>query len=311
MKPDEEAESEDEPEWVQSFHDSQAAAESGDIKEAEALSLQTFVHIMEEAAKKPPAPHLSELKLAHECEANADWEGAEVAFKRAVALEIELHGYAVQTLKSLARFYHFRNREREALETVHAATEAARQMGRDGIFLATALQTEISYLFGAGENEKARPLLDEALQIVENDPYCKSLLHHFRFYEVSECVHSGNLDGAEALLNEMWPQVEQWQQAMFMMGHQSALASWWQLRALCCQKRGQVSEEIEALRRVVHFQHIIAQAPQLEGPYKFNALAGALHKLGAALQQNGDALALQVLAESASLRRDMGLEPLQ
>ena len=310
MKLSEEAESEDEPEWLQSFQEAQQAEEDGDMEQAAELSVQTFAQLMEEAAKKPPSRALRELKAADKCEARADWEGAEEAFKYAVTLEIEERGYAMLNPKYLARFYSFRDRKSEALATIHAATETARQHYKGRIILAMSLQDEIFYLMAAGEYEKARPLIDEGLHILESVPHDKIFRHNFRLYEAEYCLHNDDLAAAEAILNQMWSQIEAWQQAMFLAGFQSTLASWWKVRALCCQKRGQVSEEIEALRRVVHFRRVIAQAPQLEGPYKFNALAGALHKLGTALQQNGDALAAQVLAESASLRRGIGLEPL-
>ena len=51
----------------------------------------------------------------------------------------------------------------------------------------------------------------------------------------------------------------------------------------------------------------MAQAPQLEGPYKLNNLAHVLHSLGRALQRAGDPLAAHAFAESQSLRRSVGL----
>ena len=94
-------------------------------------------------------------------------------------------------------------------------------------------------------------------------------------------------------------------------GVQSGLASWWEVTARIRTLQEDYLGAAAAYGIAVNFRRIVSQAPQLEGPYKFNSLAIALHRHALALLAANDvAGATQAFKESRSIRERIGLPPI-
>lgn len=265
--------------------------------------------LVKQTENEPPSLCLREWKIAGQCEAAFDWAGAEAAYKRAIESEEVGSPLATRGQSHLAGFYSLVGRDEEAFGIARAMTQAARRS--EGWMrpreLSQSLRAEASWRLKRGEVAQARALAEESLRELEGQPHLEMLARRARLLRAECDIAGGDLEAASRDLDELWLQLEPWQNAGMFAGWQGTLALWWRARALYWEKAGQDEAEIEAWRQVVHFQRVLTQAPQLDGPYQLNGLAFAVRSLGRALERAGSPLAAHAFGESRSLRSSIGL----
>lgn len=282
-----------------------AASESDDPKAQEEAALKAFEKIME--MDHEPSPWLIAMGKAHEREAVADWEGAEKAYKAAIATEPDKPSSQAMVWEKLSSLYSMTGRDDMAFEAAQIATSLERSAPHP-MLLHIRLAHEAAFYLKWGDWQKALELVEEALawadEEIKNSIYQAQLLP-----TRARClILKGDLDAARADLHALWKLVDPHDEGYFFAGWQGAFANYWQATAQLCVSQGDLEGVAKAHREVVYRRRIIAELPQLEGPYKHNSLARALHDLAQALQNVGDPEADELFEESRSLRRSIGLD---
>ncbi|MBV9468712.1 MAG: hypothetical protein JO316_17050 [Abitibacteriaceae bacterium] len=260
--------------------------------------------------KEEPSPWLDAMREARRCEAAFDWAGAEASYQRAIASSPDSPGLQYGGYRELAYFYRLLGRDAEALQAKRQATDWARLDGL-AIKIAMALEAEAAGYLLLKDLPTAWAKLEEAFNFIGDDlllrlPRARGfILRADYFLAVDDITQAHNA------LNAAWPLVQPHADAFSSLGWQSSLAHGWSTMARLRAAQDDLVGAIAPYREAVHRWRIIAQAPHAQGPYKFNSLAGALRDLGCALRAVGDPLAKDAFQESHSIRRSIGLLPLE
>lgn len=286
------------------------ATQRGDIPAAESLGLEFLVLASERAAKEPS----DDLRLnaeAHCHEEYADWPKAEAAYRQALELAVaqKNHGLEFKAHDDLSSLYGLLGDSRRALEETQAALQAARRTGI-GPLLTMALESRARSLLEAGDASAALAAANEIVEVCGDDKMydlqrARGLVIRARSAVELKDVASAEADQAVAM-QILAPRSD----AAMFAGVQSGLAGWWEvtsrIRSIHQDHRGAA----EALSKAVEFRRHVSQLPQLEGPYKFNALAETLHRYARAALAAGDGdTAVHAFVESRSIKHSIGLPP--
>jgi tetratricopeptide (TPR) repeat protein len=250
------------------------------------------------------------MEHAHTFEADQNWAAAEEAYRHAIELSMNFPLLQWRAYSDLHSLFGFLGREREALAAAHSASECAR---RDPIpaILSIALFDEARFHLKQNETEQATELLEEAFHVVQgeltnNQGRAYALVLRARCFLIKQ-----ELSKAEADLSAAWAELGPKARVSRLPGTLGVLAMWWATKAQIASTLGSILPAIAALREQVACCRLIAQAPQLTGPYKWHSLAIALRDLGVLLQKDGDISgATQALEESRSIQASIGLRPL-
>jgi tetratricopeptide (TPR) repeat protein len=246
---------------------------------------------------------------AHEHENQQDWDAAEAAHLRVLALAgAENQAPALfKAHQDLASFYSLRDRREEALEHARAALAAARGAELD-ILTMMALESLAHTLLRDERIEEVRAAAEEILLLAAADPMYDLQRARALILRARCCVATGELDIVDADLPVAWGLLAPHAAAGFMAGIQSALASWWGVTSRLRAARGDVRAAAVAMREAVFHRRNVAAAPQLEGPYKYQSLTTALQEYSVALLTAGEfQAAREAFEEAQAIRQAIGL----
>ncbi len=255
-----------------------------------------------------PSPWLAAMGQAHECEARFDWDGAKAAYERAAFAEPNA-GLESGAWRDLSALHSMLDEDDLALECAARATEAARRCDSLSV-LAMALGAEASLLL-ASNPALAREKIAEELAVLEDESLHDILRMRALILRARCAVQENDLDGAGRELDLVWTQIKKWRNEPFFAGRHGVLAAYWATRSGLSEKRGDWRRVQKARLEVVEHCRFVASVPQIEGPFKHNNLALALHRAGEALQRNNSARAAELFAQSRELRAFIGLGPLK
>jgi len=260
------------------------------------------------------SPWLAALGRAHECEARFDWKGAKVAYREAVvAGRADNLALQAKALGSLCALFNLLDEPDRALEVAVEAVAVARKVEKPWMrahALKSALPSESVLRMRRGELEVARELLREEFELLrEDEKMSEALVPGALVRRALLNIKSEDFEAAQLDLNEAWPLLQARREWTFMTTYQAGFANWWTAKALLCAAQNDCDGEIEARREAVEFRFVVAQAPQLEGPFKWNSLAKAWFDLAMALRPVDFAGSEEALDQSDMLRRNIGLEP--
>jgi hypothetical protein len=172
------------------------------------------------------------------------------------------------------------------------------------------LQAEARLYLNQNELQQAWATLDESLAVIENNPTGVSRASAMVLR--AECfIREGNLSQAEEELASAWKLLQPHAEAHFAGGWQSSLASWWTATARLRVRQKKQEPAVLAWREAAARRRIVADLPQIEGPYKHNAVAVALCDSTKLLQTIGDDSAGKLFEESDAIRRSIGLPALE
>jgi hypothetical protein len=256
------------------------------------------------------SPWLQAMEDAHCCEVALDWPGAEQAYKRAVQVTTREPMLQYKACSQLSALYGLLDRKAEALTMAQVASSSARDSNMPPL-LSIALQAEAELWLGAGNSSEAWRAINEALKVVEEGP-TQNLERARALIVRGSCFRQeGDWPCVRADLAAAWSLLEAKSPMSYGPGWQAGLAKWWAVTASLRSVEGDLSGALLAWHETVAQRRLIARAPQLEGPYKWNALATALRDLTLALRVVGDEpAAAEAFRESCSIRRGIGLPPL-
>jgi tetratricopeptide (TPR) repeat protein len=292
---------------LQAYH---KAMQRGDIQEAEAIGVECLLLASDEAEDNPSAD--LQLKMeAHDHENAADWSQAEAAYRQALELAQTQKQDAMiyKAHADLSNLYSLLDQKDRALEESTGAVEAARRTDMVPLF-GMALQSLIGDLLERGDVSSALSAATEMLDLCGEDRMYDLVRARALISRARCLVDLDDIASAEADLNQAWRILAPQASAGMFAGAQAGLAAWWAVTARLRSHQRDLPGAAEAWQKAVKFRRHVSQLPQLEGPYKFNALAQTLHRCGLALLavSNMEAAA-QAITESRTIRRSIGLPP--
>lgn len=304
-RPDEQSKSNEE--WDSLFQNYADAVESENIEEQERAVLEVWQKMSE--IDDEPSPWLIAMTEAHECEAAFDWEGAEAAYKRAVTAE-ENTGLQSKAYESLASLYYLLDRDELALKADQEANRLA-LLDPISVLAVFAFISEAGCFLRNDDFAGAEQALNEAFARIEEGPMHHLLRAYALIQRAKYFIKLKDFEAAKRDLSIAWPLIEPHADFFYAAGWQNAIGSWWAATAQMREREDQDWEAMKAHKEVVARRRIIAQLPQLEGPYKHNSLAVALRDFGLSLRAVDNALAADAFKESRMIRRSIGLPPLK
>jgi tetratricopeptide (TPR) repeat protein len=309
-QPDQEGDQLPDDEFVQLVQRFQDAVQAGRVDEADALSLN-LMGLAAQHAMAHPTPEMEIQAEAQRCEAAADWQGAENAYRKLLD-RADSSGEAMQRyngLSALCGLNQLLGRSAVALEKAETATAAARATELTTL-LAMALEQQARCALRLGRVSEAAAALDEALRSMGQEKMYdvqrgRCLVHR------AECaLGSDDLGGADASLEAAHRCLEPQSRMEWAAGVHAGVARWWAVKARLLSAQGDVSGAANAWAKAVAGRRHVAELPHAGGVYTQNALAEALAEQGRFLLTTGRAPeAEEALAETRSIRERLGLPP--
>lgn len=274
-----------------------------------------MLEILELAAEWADNDHSPEIRLKEEathCENRGDWEGAEAAYRRMVALA-DAGPHPLQQCRDryeLAVFLTLVGRNEEALREAQVAAAFARQVDLRPL-IAMALECVANCALAVGRIEEARRAAEESLTCLGTDPLF-SLQRARGLILRARCAVASNVEtAAESDLDEAWQILAPLSNSWIMAAGRGGLAAWWSCTARLRQRQGDREGAEAAAGAAVERWRRLGGLPHLEGVYVRNALAQSLHFHGQTLADAGlPYQAEEAFAESRDIRKALRLPPL-
>jgi hypothetical protein len=304
-RPNEPGPSDNALELVQQY---QEAVQAGRMEDAEAAAWNLLAMMGQQAATRPD-PEMLLLTEASNHEAAADWQGAEVAYRKVLARAVATGEVTSQyrAYVGLSGLFQLVGDHTTAIEQAHSATAAARQAGLP-ILVAMALEQQAACALRLNQLSDASLAVEEALRCMADE----------KIYDVqrgrclilrAECnLKLGSNAAAASDLDAAWQLLEVQSAMQWAAGVHSALARWWSAKAGLQARQGDWNGAIQAWNNAVTCRRYVAGLPHATGPYAQNALAETLAASGQALVAAGNREAAErLLAESYAIRQRIGV----
>jgi tetratricopeptide (TPR) repeat protein len=207
----------------------------------------------------------------------------------------------------LADLHRAFGRLRPALEEARAATAAARRTHWDTV-IAMALLKEASCALAAGEVAEAIRAADEALDLIDGNPY-QDLLHGRILATRARClVEQGKLDDAEEDLVGARAMIEARPAPSHFAGMQRGLAHWWSAMARLRVARGDTRGAIEAQRSAIRHWRWVCELPHAAPAIPRERMAEAIGSYGELLTRADDPDGAEAaFSVSRAIRGSLGL----
>ena len=289
------------------------AASAGQTEQAEAAALQ-MLSLAGEEAEHNPSPELLLTEQARVCEERGAWGDAEALYRKLLAMagasdeaSHTKHGQIFQAHRHLCNLFLLLGEYAKAGESAAAALVAARAAELSPLLI-WALDLNAYCALRLQDRPSALAMAAEAVRTVEPGPLYDTLRAGAWVSRARCRVLAGDDDLAEQDLLASQPIL--FGKGLFDMaaGLHSRAASWWEVRASLCERRGDWSDALEAWTRAVECRRHVASLPHVQSPHTLAALARTLLRLGAALREHGDEQeAGRILTEGSNIWQELGL----
>jgi hypothetical protein len=243
---------------------------------------------------------------ASEHEGAARWEQAEAAYRRILTLA-EAEGNQAALFKAhddLRTLFAMRGLGDQALQEAQAAVAAALKTDLAALQVA-AWQGLFQCHLIHGDLKSAAATAEQAVQITSGET---SLLRARALLMRARCRTEQALTSeSEEDLAGAWQILAPQAQATLFAGVQSSLAVWWDVTARIRARAQDLAGAAEAKGKAVEFRRTVSHLPQLEGPYKYHALAKELQEYSVVLMAAGNAEAARAaFDESREIQQRIG-----
>jgi tetratricopeptide (TPR) repeat protein len=280
---------------VSKFKAHRDAMREGEYSKADQLGkdvLRSAVELMmAEVDEKGPPRDLMLLAQAQACENCGDWNGAIVAYREALNLELD-SGSPFSIWKrhdDLANLYYLIGDVNAAFEELKLASVAARK-GDSDIGLRMAMSAEAKMLIRLDHPEAALKVIRDGLAVPDPDSIDELLPANLRTLQAHCEAKLGDTAAARKLLETVWPIVRIADHLPSAAGYKSVLCYWWIACALCAKNDGNIQAEIDALCEAVRIARQIAQIEHVIDVYTRANLMRALLLYANALEQASNTL---------------------
>lgn len=281
---------------------------ANDAEQVEAAALDAL-RIAAEEAEKNPSPELVFKMEASDCEARADWAGAEAAYRKVLSIQEATGNFVLisKTHCELGRLFLLVGDLEKAEACARAATATARQTDLFAVHV-MALQNQANCALRRLDYSGALQAASEAVALVEPGPL-QDRRRASALVTRARCrLASGDFEGADSDLAACKPiLLEQDVSPMFAGVHSNA-AAWHEVAAGIRAHHRDLDGAVQAWTRAVQGRRHVASLGHVSGPHTSAALARALRHLGQALHAAGQPQEGQTaLAEAQQICREIGL----
>jgi tetratricopeptide (TPR) repeat protein len=255
-----------------------------------------------------PSPWIQAIVKARRCETVFDWAGAEAAYQQGTALAADQPMKRYGAYRQLSAFYRLHDRYELALEAAQRATAAPRRVNSPTTVV-IALHVEATICSHRGDEVTAWDAVKEAFEIIgigQGSTRASLLTMRARCF-----LEQGGYTAALADLQDAWKLAAPQADDFDAIGWQSEIAAWCATSARLWAKQGDAVGAVAAWQGAVARRRLIAGRSAPTDPYPHNELAIALRHLGRALREIGVPAAAASFAESRTIRRAIGLPPLE
>jgi len=274
----------------------------------EAAALEAFrVPLWE--AEKNPAPELALGQEAGECEARADWAGAETCYRKVLSMQEATGNFGLifKAHDDLRRLFMLVGDLAKAEACARAATAAARQTNLFPVQV-MALENQAICALRRSDYADALQAASEAVALLEPDPLHDAMRAGALVTRARCRLASGDLEGAEGDLAASKPILLGREAGPMFAGLHGKAAAWWEAAAELRARRCDPAGASEAWTQAVKGRRHVASLEHVSGPYTLAALARALKHLGEALNAAGKPEeGRTALAEAQNIWREIGL----
>ena len=241
-----------------------------------------------EQAEKNPTPQLVLKQEAGECEARGDWAGAEVRYRKVLALEQATgnDGAISKAHCDLSRLFLLVGDSKQADAYARAATAAAR---RAGVFplLVMTLENLAGCALRRSDRAATVEAASEAVTVVKPGRMYDGM-RGWAWVTRARCrLACGDIAGAESDLAASRPILLDKELSPIFAGAHSRTAAWWEVTAAVRGNRGDLPGACEAWEEAVRTRRHVASLSHVAGPHTVAALARALRHLGQASEAAG------------------------
>lgn len=282
------------------------ALDSQRFADAEDAVLDVFA-LAEEHCEQNPSPALALTVRATHAEEVADWDAAESAYRKILALPgidpvIEYKAHA-----DLYGLYRILNRDGDAFHHARLATNAARRAD-SRVVLTMALRGEARCLLWRNEATDADPVIAEALSLLDDDRMYKKMRAGVLVVRAESAITKGNLSDAADDLDTASDLLNPLAGLSIAAGVHADLAHWWAVTARLRTELGDDEGAVAAWHEAVSKSKHVASLPHAEGPRTKLLLASMLKGLADGLKRDGRVDdARQVVAEREGVLNDAGI----
>ncbi len=227
--------------------------------------------------------------IAGECEEMADWQGAEIAYQKKLALDKEDGLGTHSSHCDLSALYYLLGREEEGMEHRRLATSAARD--DDGITLLMALLAEAGEHLCRKDFAAVNALLPEICIVLDAETDSEFELAQFRArmlnLQAASHLEAGDLDSAASDLQRAFDLLETVNQPCEVdagprCGVEGDLSACWRLHARLESLRGNLDEASRLWAQAIdHARHV---ASGMKTPYSKRFLAQVLQEAAGSLE---------------------------
>lgn len=282
------------------------ALQDGDADAVEAAAARFFAHACEQNGKEF-SPNVSLMQEAHEYEDTGAWDKAEMAYRQALSLAESQNSYVMvyKGREDLSALYRFLGRNEQALEEAKAALEAANRSEMQPL-VGMALENMAHCWLYQGKGSQALQIAEEMVRSIPAEKLYETQKARALVLRAQCHVELHQPTETQDDLDAAWPLLAPLANVARFAGVQSGLANWWEVAAKLKFLHADFEGAVVAWRKAVEYRRTVSEAPQLEGPYKFAALARSLRSLGQALLAVEDVEGSeQALRESQEIRRNI------
>jgi len=278
--------------------------------DADKAAAEVFA-IVAQQFEEEPTPDLLLSTQAVECEEAADWDGAEAAYHEILALSSDDAAAEYKAHSDLCGLCLLLNRIADALAHARRATNAARRTELSVLF-AMAARTEASLSVHFGEWTDARGIIEEALQILGDDPTCAQQRASMFVLRARCALGERDVRAAENDLAAAKGAIGPLANLECAGGIQADLARWWNTMAQLRSETGDNQGAIAARNEAVTRSRQLVSLPYTQNVHSKWFLARTLESLANALLQcDRNSEACDARAESKVILEEIGLADFQ
>jgi tetratricopeptide (TPR) repeat protein len=292
--------------FAERFREYQDALGSQDVDRATEAVYGIF-GLAHEWCEQNPSPEMNLNATANHCERNADWHGAESAYREILALPSLDPATECQAHSDLAALYRLLGRHSDEIEEDSRATAAARRSDCD-VLLIMSLAIQARTMIDRGALDDAHALIDEATLLLSPDELYSQLRGSLLVLRAKYSIRAGQLRDAQRDLAQAFDLLKPCTNLEIAAGAHRDLAKWWSISAELHAARNDLQSAVDDWAEAASISTHIASLPHVEGPHSRFHVAEMLLGLAEALRRTGRAdEAAEALNEREIIRSSIGL----
>jgi tetratricopeptide (TPR) repeat protein len=269
----------------------QNAMAADNPEEATNATENVFSHLEQRHLERKQTPQDRMTDEAMEFEASGDWVGAEATYLKI----LELPGIDLPKVweihSKLASLFRLLGHSTEAIVHARLATKASRELDLVSAQV-MSIQSETRLLLEMGLPGTALPLLDEALELVNQDSMFDGMRPGL-LVQRAKCNITlgkntqGNLDPVQKDLDQAYGQMAPMVDAKLVTGIQANLADYWLAKSMLHFQTNSPDLALESIQKTLFLWEEIHEQPHSQGVFTLFSVSEVLKKVAEAFLKCG------------------------